>query len=394
MNGTTHIRDLVVKGRMMKQKSILVVIGTRPEAIKMAPVINAMELEPDILCKVCVTGQHEEMLDQVLSIFGIKPDFNLRLMHTSTNIETMLSGIITGVGEIIKSKKPQLILVHGDTTTTLGATLAAFYNKVPVGHIEAGLRSGDLSSPWPEEMNRRFASLASNIHFAPTEDAKQTLLNENVDAKNILVTGNTVIDALLSAVNKIKAHTFPFGLHNTYLSSLDLDKKIILVTCHRRENFGLNLDNICRAVRTISQDVSEVEIVWPVHPNPAIKNSVEKYFGNTRNVNLIKPLDYLSFVQVLQKTTLILTDSGGLQEEGPALNIPVLLMRNTTERPEALSTGAVKQVGTSYDGIVQSVKHLLTSDIDYNRMADAKNPFGDGSASQKIVNFILEHLNE
>lgn len=373
-------------------KKILIVFGTRPEAIKMAPVIKALEKDKRFKYQICVTGQHREMLHQVLETFAVKPDYDLDLMSNNQTLENINANILIKVSEIIKNSKPDLVLVHGDTSTTFSSALAAFMNKTLVGHVEAGLRTWNLNSPWPEEAFRQLTSKLTGLHFAPTKIASENLKKENVDESKICITGNTVIDALLLAVEILeKNRTLIEEIKQTY-SSIDFSKKIILVTGHRRENFGEGLKNICLALKDISNEYQDIQIVYPVHLNPNVEDSVNKLLTGSRNIFLLEPLEYLPFIYFMKKSYLILTDSGGIQEEAPTFGKPVLVMRDTTERPEAVNSNTAKLVGSNRENIVKELKKLLDSEEDYDLMSKSKNPYGDGQASQKICNFIYKNL--
>jgi UDP-N-acetylglucosamine 2-epimerase (non-hydrolysing) len=360
---------------------ILAVFGTRPEAIKMAPVVSELRDSNRIDMRVCVTAQHRQMLDQVLSLFGVIPDHDLDLMQPNQTLDALTARVLTGVGAVLDAERPDVVLVHGDTTTTLATSLAAFYRKLPVGHVEAGLRTGSLLAPWPEEMNRRVATLATRFHFAPTETSRRNLLAEGIPENQVYVTGNTVIDALLVTVEKTRAagpqmwrSQFPF---------LDDNQRLILVTGHRRENFGIGFQNICEALIQIAERF-DVQIVYPVHPNPNVREPVAKRLGDHPRIVLIDPLDYEPFVALMDRAYLIITDSGGVQEEAPSLGKPILVMRETTERPEAVDAGTVVLVGTDKKVIVAEATKLLTDEVHYRRMAEAINPYGDGLASKRI----------
>jgi len=350
----------------------------------MAPVVKALQQVAVLEVKVAVSAQHRQMLDQVLSLFGIKPEFDLNLMRSGQNLTDITAGVLTGLRGVLQEWRPDLMLVHGDTTTTMAASLAAYYEKIPVGHIEAGLRTGNIYSPWPEEMNRRLTGAISAIHFAPTETARQNLVFEGIPDVRIHVTGNTVIDALLQVVSQIKldellsqelAALFPFR---------NPAQKLILVTGHRRENFGEGFENICRALKKLG-DRPDVQIVYPVHLNPNVQTPVHKFLSSNPRIHLIEPLDYLPFVYLMSQSYLIITDSGGVQEEAPSLGKPVLVMRDTTERPEAVQAGTVKLVGTDTDKIVREASHLLDHAEAYQAMALAHNPYGDGNACRRIL---------
>jgi len=374
-------------------KRILVVFGTRPEAIKMAPVVFALRDLTDFKVGVCVTAQHRHMLDQVLTLFGITPDFDLNLMRAGQTLSAITSGIIEGINTVYEAFEPDIALVHGDTTTTLGASLAAFYQHIPIGHVEAGLRTGNLLSPWPEEMNRRVTDAVTSWFFAPTPEARDNLLREGAEADRIVLTGNTVIDALLTVAQRLKgdaalrqevASRFPF---------LDASRRLILVTGHRRENFGDKFDQFCGALRRIAERRPDVQIVYPVHLNPQVQAPVRSILSHVPGVHLIEPQDYLPFVYLMMRAYLIVTDSGGIQEEAPALGKPVLVTRDTTERPEAIAAGTARLVGTEMDTIVRTVIRLLDDEDEYQRMAHAHNPYGDGRASARIARALAEEAN-
>lgn len=373
----------------MKKIKVLTVFGTRPEAIKMAPVVNLLCASRDIDLKVCVTAQHRQMLDQVLDLFSIEPDFDLNLMRPNQDLTDITIGVMIGLRGVLKSWRPDWVLVHGDTTTTLATSLAAYYEKISVGHIEAGLRTGDIYSPWPEEMNRQIVSNIARAHFAPTNQAKENLLKIGVDQQLITVTGNTVIDALFQAKDKLLNDDSLANKMKNYFPFLNHDKRVILVTGHRRENFGSGFENICLALRDISAR-GDVQIVYPVHLNPNVQEPVHRVLGNNPNIYLIEPQDYLPFVYLMEKSHIILTDSGGIQEEAPSLGKPVLVLRNTTERPEAVAAGTVKLVGTERLKIVSEVFKLMDNNDEYKAMACSKNPFGDGLAANNILKYILE----
>ncbi|GAA3912620.1 UDP-N-acetylglucosamine 2-epimerase (non-hydrolyzing) [Litoribacillus peritrichatus] len=371
---------------------VMLVFGTRPEAIKMVPVVHALKRRPDLFkVQVCVTAQHREMLDQVLDLFEITPDFDLDLMLPGQSLGGLTSRALQGLESVFQEQKPDVVLVHGDTTTTFTASLAAFYQQISVGHVEAGLRTHNMYSPWPEEFNRRVTGLVANYHFAPTEKSQNNLLQENVDPVTTLVTGNTVIDALQWVVNKVQSDDNIAALMARQFDFIDETKKLILVTGHRRENFGGGFLNICKAISTIAER-DDVQVVYPVHLNPNVQKPVNEILSGFNNVHLIEPQDYLPFVYLMNRAYLILTDSGGVQEEAPSLGKPVLVMRDTTERPEAVEAGTVKLVGTSQEKIEQNVISLL-DDIDaYKAMSFAHNPYGDGEASERIADF-LQNLN-
>ncbi|MCG8992287.1 UDP-N-acetylglucosamine 2-epimerase (non-hydrolyzing) [Laribacter hongkongensis] len=368
---------------------VLSVFGTRPEAIKMAPVIKELASSPLIEAKVCVTAQHRQMLDQVLTLFDIVPDFDLDLMKPGQDLTDITSNVLLGMRKILKEWRPDYVLVHGDTTTTLATSLAAYYEKIPVGHVEAGLRTGDIYSPWPEEMNRRIAGAIAYINFAPTEAAKDNLLREGVRSEAVHVTGNTVIDALLDVVQRLRSDIELKISMEQEFQFLDSGKCLILVTGHRRENFGAGFENICAAIQKISER-PDLEVVYPVHLNPNVQEPVRRMLGNRKNIHLIEPLDYLPFVYLMERSHILLTDSGGVQEEAPSLGKPVLVMRNTTERPEAVTAGTVKLVGTDKETILTEIHRLLDDPAEYERMSHAHNPYGDGHAANRIVKFLSE----
>ena len=376
-------------------KKILIVFGTRPEAIKMAPLVLAFqEQSNEIEAKVCVTAQHREMLDQVLDIFDIIPDYDLNIMKSGQDLYDITSNILLGMKKVLTEYKPDIVFVHGDTTTTISTALSAFYQKIPVAHVEAGLRTGDIYSPWPEEANRKLTSQITKYHFTPTQTSKKNLLKENVPEDNIYVTGNTVIDALHWVLNKIKENK---SLESTLLdtiksnfSSFGNDERLVLITGHRRENFGQGFLDMCSAIKTLAEEHSDVNFVYPVHLNPNVQKPVLELLSGINNVYLIAPLDYEPFVYLMSKSYLILTDSGGIQEEAPSLGKPVLVMRDTTERPEALEAGTVKLVGTDTDTIVNEVNKLLKDHHLYESMSQAHNPYGDGKTCQKIINIIKD----
>ncbi|WP_152018610.1 non-hydrolyzing UDP-N-acetylglucosamine 2-epimerase [Aliarcobacter butzleri] len=374
-------------------KKVLLVFGTRPEAIKMAPLVKEFEKYTDIVSKVCVTAQHREMLDQVLDMFDIKPDFDLNIMKNGQDLYDITSKVLLRLRDIFEDFKPDIVLVHGDTATCSSASLAAFYSKIKVGHVEAGLRTGNLYSPWPEEANRQITGVLANYHFSPTTTSRDNLLKENKNPNDIVVTGNTVIDALFLALDKIEKNgDLKSKIVNSINSQYKLkeNKKIILVTGHRRENFGEGFINICEALKTIAINNPDVDIVYPVHLNPNVQKPVKDILLNTSNVYLINPLQYEEFIYMMNESYFIITDSGGVQEEAPSLGKPVLVMRDTTERPEALEAGTVKLVGTSKEVIIKETQKLLDNKSEYEKMSKAHNPYGDGKACEKIVNFIKE----
>ncbi len=364
---------------------VLTVIGTRPEAIKMAPLVLALKADPRFEDMVCVTAQHREMLDQVLDLFSITPDFDLNIMKPGQSLSDVTTSILSGMQKVFAEFKPDLVLVHGDTATTISTSLAAFYQQIPVGHVEAGLRTGDLYSPWPEEANRRLTGVLATVHFAPTANSEENLLAERVDPATVHVTGNTVIDALLEVVEKINTNTDLIAEFEQQFSFLDDSKRMVLVTGHRRENFGAGFEKICQSLVDIATMFHDVDIVYPVHLNPNVREPVNRLLQGIDNIHLIEPLDYLPFVYLMTKSTIILTDSGGIQEEAPSLGKPVLVMRDTTERPEAVDAGTVKLVGTEPDSIKQNIIELLTNDVAYHAMSQAHNPYGDGKACERII---------
>lgn len=368
---------------------VLAVFGTRPEAIKMAPVVRALKNSSNMEVKVCVTAQHRQMLDQVLSLFSIEPDFDLNLMAPGQDLADLTAKVLTGMRDVLREWRPDYVLVHGDTTTTFSTSLAAYYERIPVGHVEAGLRTGNIYSPWPEEVNRCLTGVIANTHFAPTEHAKENLLSEGVHGEDICVTGNTVVDSLLEVVQRMQADAVLTRQLESQFSFLDSSKRLILVTGHRRENFGLGFENICTALTEISR-WPDVEIVYPVHLNPNVQEPVQRILKGNLNVHLIDPVDYLPFVYLMNRAAILLTDSGGIQEEAPSLGKPVLVMRDTTERPEAVAAGTVRLVGTTVSSIVEGIRRLLDDSAEYARMSRATNPYGDGTAATKIVNFLRE----
>jgi len=380
-------------------KKILLIFGTRPEAIKMAPLVKALEADNNFNSKVCVTAQHREMLDQVLSIFNIAPDYDLDLMKAGQDLYDITSRVLLGLRSVLDDFKPDIVLVHGDTGTSTAAALAAFYKQIPVGHIEAGLRTNDIYSPWPEEMNRQLTGRITTFHFAPTLWSKENLLKENINQDKITVTGNTVIDALHLALEKIEQSN---RLRQDIINSLDshvpnietqLDnKKLILITGHRRENFGEGFVHMCEAIKEIASQHSEALIIYPVHLNPNVQKPVIEILGDIENVHLIPPLEYLPFIYLMSQSYFVLTDSGGIQEEAPGLGKPVLVMRDTTERPEAVEAGTVKLVGTDKDMIIKEAIELLTNESAYRQMSKSHNPYGDGFACERIIEFLKEKL--
>ena len=364
---------------------VLTVFGTRPEAIKMAPLVHALAKDPIFEAKVCVTAQHREMLDQVLKLFSIVPDYDLNIMQPGQGLTEITCRILEGLKPILAEFKPDVVLVHGDTTTTLATSLAAFYQRIPVGHVEAGLRTGDLYSPWPEEANRTLTGHLAMYHFSPTETSRQNLLRENVADSRIFITGNTVIDALLWVRDQVmSSDTLRSELAANY-PFIDPNKKMILVTGHRRESFGRGFEEICQALADIATTHQDIQIVYPVHLNPNVREPVNRILGHVKNVILIDPQEYLPFVWLMNHAWLILTDSGGIQEEAPSLGKPVLVMRDTTERPEAVTAGTVRLVGTDKQRIVEEVTRLLKDENEYQAMSRAHNPYGDGQACSRIL---------
>ena len=377
---------------------ILSVFGTRPEAIKMAPLVKELEARSvDFQSVVCVTAQHRQMLDQVLDIFSIKPDYDLDIMRQGQDLYDVTSRVLLGMRDVLRKEVPDIVLVHGDTTTSMAVALASFYEKIPVGHIEAGLRTHNIYSPWPEEMNRQITGRIASLHFSPTPLSRQNLLNENVPSENITVTGNTVIDALQMVVSKISGDEslktdLAMRLRDSGydVSRLSERRRLVLITGHRRENFGEGFLNICRAIRDLVSKYPDVDFVYPMHLNPNVRKPIAEVFGEktASNVFFIEPLEYLSFVFLMEKSSIVLTDSGGIQEEAPGLGKPVLVMRDTTERPEAVDAGTVKLVGTDYRKIVDGVSLLLDSKAEYDKMSHSVNPYGDGKASIRIINML------
>lgn len=370
-------------------KKILLVFGTRPEAIKMAPLVKALQKDTEHFeTRVCVTAQHRQMLDQVLEVFGITPEYDLNIMAPNQDLYDITAKVLLGLREVLKDFRPDTVLVHGDTTTSMVASLAAFYMQIPVGHVEAGLRTYNMLSPWPEEMNRQVTDRICTYYFAPTEQSRANLLQENIDAKKIFITGNTVIDALLMAVDIISTTA---GVKEKMAKELQEkgytvgDREYILVTGHRRENFGDGFLHICKAIKELAALHPEMDIVYPVHLNPNVQKPVYELLSGLSNVYLISPLDYLPFIYAMQHSTLLLTDSGGVQEEAPSLGKPVLVMRDTTERPEAVEAGTVKLVGTDAEAIVSNVTALLQDKEMYKRMSETHNPYGDGQACERII---------
>lgn len=385
-------------------KKVMLVFGTRPEAIKMAPLVKEFQKQPKrVETVVCVTGQHREMLDQVLKIFDIKPDYDLNIMKQGQDLYDVTARVLTGMRDVLKEVKPDVVLVHGDTTTSTAAALAAFYQQIPVGHVEAGLRTHNIYSPWPEEMNRLLTGRLATYHFSPTPLSRNNLIKESVDDRNIIITGNTVIDALYRVVDKIKNNKELDNELEDILSKAGYDvnrlnngKKLVLITGHRRENFGDGFINMCTAIKDLTVKYPDLDFVYPMHLNPNVRKPIHEVFGENlsglKNMFFIEPLEYLSFVYLMEKSSIVLTDSGGIQEEAPGLGKPVLVMRDTTERPEALDAGTVKLVGTDYNKIVNEVSSLIDDKAAYEKMSKAVNPYGDGLACGRIVNALLYRI--
>lgn len=369
-------------------KKILIVFGTRPEAIKMAPLVKALAEDARFNSKVCVTAQHREMLDQVLDIFEIKPDFDLDLMKPGQSLQDLTSSILLGMTSIYESYKPDIVLVHGDTATTFATSLSAYFHQISVGHVEAGLRTGNIYSPWPEEANRKLTAVIAQYHFAPTQTSQKNLIDENINKKNIHVTGNTVIDALFLANEIIESKSELKVGFEAKFDFLCLDKKLILVTGHRRESFGGGFERICESIRQIALKNTSVQVLYPVHLNPRVQEPVNRLLSDLDNVFLIEPQQYLPFVYLMNRAEIILTDSGGIQEEAPSLGKPVLVMRETTERPEAVKAGTVKLVGTNVELITTEIQQLLDDPLAYKSMSRAHNPYGDGNACSRICELL------
>ena len=382
---------------IISMKKILTVFGTRPEAIKMAPLVHALAADSYFDAKVCVTAQHREMLDQVLDLFEIEPDYDLDIMKPGQTLNDVTTSVLVGLKPILEDFSPDVVLVHGDTSTTLAASLAAYYQQIKIGHVEAGLRTGDLYSPWPEEGNRKLTSVLTDFHFSPTSNSKDNLLNEGVSESSIFVTGNTVIDSLKFVLNrmqsddslrlKIEKNIFKAGFQ-------EIDSKFILVTGHRRENFGQGFLDICEALKVLAEKNSDINILYPVHLNPNVRNPVNEMLSSVPNIKLLEPFQYEEFVYLMSKSYLILTDSGGIQEEAPSLGKPVLVMRDTTERPEAVSAGTVKLVGAHKGNIILEVQKMLDEHDQYMKMSKAMNPYGDGNTSHRIINILKDCLYE
>lgn len=375
---------------------VMLVFGTRPEAIKMAPLAQMLSTDSRFDCRICVTGQHREMLDQVLKIFRLEAAYDLKIMRPKQDLSDVTSAVLLGMREVFQQFRPDIVLVHGDTATTLSASLAAYYHQIPIGHVEAGLRTHNLYSPWPEEANRKLTGALTALHFAPTLSAQANLRREGVDASDILVTGNTVIDALLQVVERLRAESALVQdvQRELPLPQLDGGRRMILVTGHRRESFGDGFERMCRALATIASDFPDVDIVYPVHLNPQVQEPVNRLLAAIPNIHLIEPQEYLPFVYLMDRAHLVLTDSGGVQEEAPSLGKPVLVMRDTTERPEAVEAGTVKLVGTDAQLIVKEVTRLLTDDEEYARMSFAHNPYGDGAACKRIADALVHWAQE
>jgi len=374
----------------MNKKRILTVFGTRPEAIKMAPLVHAFSLDDRFNAKVCVTAQHREMLDQVLDLFEITPDYDLNLMKAGQTLNEVTARILLELKPVLQEFKPDIVLVHGDTATTFAATLAAYYEQIPVGHVEAGLRTGNVYSPWPEEGNRKLTGTLTKYHFAPTETSKKNLLAENYTKENIVVTGNTVIDALLMVKEKIDSDVELNSTLSASFPMLDESKKLILVTGHRRESFGGGFERICEALAITAKRYPNAQVLYPMHLNPNVREPVNRILKDIDNIYLIEPQKYLPFIYLMMRSHIILTDSGGIQEEAPSLGKPVLVMRDTTERPEAVSAGTVKLVGTDVEKITSSLSELMDNDTAYQTMSFAHNPYGDGKACQRILDELIK----
>lgn len=376
---------------MKRSMKTLCIFGTRPEAIKMAPLVLALAADDRFEAKVCVTGQHREMLDQVLGLFSITPEFDLNIMKPGQDLTDVTTAILQGLKTVLSEFKPDIVLVHGDTATTLAASLAAYYQQIPVAHVEAGLRTGNIYSPWPEEGNRKLTGAIATLNFAPTDTSRDNLLREGINPASIIVTGNTVIDALLDVVKRLDQDSELLAKASAPAEFLDPNRKLILVTGHRRESFGDGFERICHALIEVAQQHPEVDIVYPVHLNPNVREPVNRLLKGIGNIHLIAPLDYLPFVHMMSRSHIILTDSGGIQEEAPSLGKPVLVMRDTTERPEAVSAGTVKLVGTSTVDIVRELNKLLQDPEAYQTMSYSHNPYGDGNACKRILDALLNN---
>ncbi|MGZ9898567.1 non-hydrolyzing UDP-N-acetylglucosamine 2-epimerase [Shewanella gaetbuli] len=373
---------------------VLSVFGTRPEAIKMAPLVHALNIADGIESKVCVTAQHREMLDQVLTLFQIEPEYDLNIMKPGQSLYDVTSNILMGLKPVLEEFQPDIVLVHGDTATTLSTSLAAYYQQIAVGHVEAGLRTGNIYSPWPEEGNRKLTGAIATLHFAPTSTSEQNLVNEGIKANGITITGNTVIDALFLVKEKLEQNQDLNATLAAIFPELDPSKKLILVTGHRRESFGGGFERICEALVEIAQKHPESQVLYPVHLNPNVREPVNRILKGVDNVHLVEPQDYLPFVYLMNQAHIILTDSGGIQEEAPSLGKPVLVMRDTTERPEAVAAGTVKLVGTNKQAIIDAVESLLTNQTEYEAMSRAHNPYGDGKACERIIEKIKQHFTK
>lgn len=376
----------------MSSKKILTVFGTRPEAIKMAPLVHSLATDKRFDSRCCVTAQHREMLDQVLKLFEIEPDYDLDLMMPGQSLNEVTSRILLGMKHVFEEFKPDIVLVHGDTATTFAVSLAAYYEQIPVGHVEAGLRTGNIYSPWPEEANRRLTGVLTKLHFAPTTSSKKNLLEEKYKEEDIVVTGNTVIDALLMIKEKIEIDKELYLKLESSFPYLDKDKKLILVTGHRRESFGVGFENICEALAKIARNNPNVQILYPLHLNPNVREPVNRHLSQIDNIYLIEPQQYLPFVYLMTRSFIILTDSGGIQEEAPSLGKPVLVMRETTERPEAVQAGTVKLVGTNASKIIKEVELLLNDENEYKKMSYSHNPYGKGNACDIIINKLVDNI--
>ena len=374
----------------MEKLKVFAVVGTRPEAIKMAPVIQYLKYQDELTGELCATGQHDEMLRQVLELFDIVPDYNLNVMHPNQTVSSICASVIQKLDPILKNAKPDIVLVHGDTATTLGGALCAYFNHIKVGHVEAGLRTGDLYAPWPEEGNRRLVSQITQLHFAPTSMALDNLRADNIDEANVYITGNTVIDALFLMTKKIQSCQHIRSELAYKFRKIDFSKKVLLVTCHRRENLEFGIRNICRAILELVNNRNDVEIVLPMHLNPNVREVIKMHLGASLSIHLIEPLDYHEFIYMMEKSYIIMTDSGGVQEEAPSLGKPVLVLRDVTERPEGVKAGTLKLVGTNVDAILYAANELLNDQVEYSKMANKSNPYGDGNAAKIISERIKE----
>lgn len=378
----------------MSKIKVLSVFGTRPEAIKMAPVVQQLKQDPRFESKVCLTGQHRQMLDQVIELFDIQPEYDLNIMKAGQDLTDVTSSILLGLRGVLQEFKPDYVLVHGDTATTLSTTLAAYFQQVKVGHVEAGLRTNNIYSPWPEEGNRKVTGCLANLHFAPTSTSQNNLLKENVPADTIVVTGNTVIDALFMVRDKLNSNQTLKSSFEQQFEFLNTQRRMVLITGHRRESFGGGFERICEAISKLADKFTDVDFVYPVHLNPNVREPVNRFLSKRSNIVLIDPQDYLPFIYLMERSHVILTDSGGIQEEAPSLGKPVLVMRDTTERPEALEAGTVKLVGTDVEKIISKVTELLTDSNAYNKMSFAHNPYGDGMASKRILDAIATQFSK